>query len=186
MCIFILVSCSEKPASELTAFQLHQKEQHEFMLSNSSPLPEEERKNFIALNYFPQNDSFNVQAEYRSVFNGGRIEFETNTERRPKYIHYGNVVFMINDKLHKLHAYKQESDTSKSLFVPFNDLSNGKSTYHSGRYLDITIPNSNSFNLNFNLAYNPYCAYNKKYSCPIPPMANRLDISINAGEKKYH
>ncbi|MBZ0243452.1 MAG: DUF1684 domain-containing protein, partial [Bacteroidales bacterium] len=74
----------------------------------------------------------------------------------------------------------------KGLFVPFKDKTNGKISYGGGRYLDIEIPESAQLILDFNNAYNPYCAYNSKWSCPIPPYENHLKISICAGVKKYH
>jgi hypothetical protein len=74
---------------------------------------------------------------------------------------------------------------SKSLFVPFTDMTNGESTYGGGRYLDMEIPEGQTLVLNFNKAYNPLCHYNKKYSCPIPPRENDLDFKVEAGVKKF-
>jgi uncharacterized protein (DUF1684 family) len=71
------------------------------------------------------------------------------------------------------------------LFLPFADLTNGEETYGGGRYLDLTIPTGNTILLDFNKAYNPYCAYNPKYSCPLVPKQNRLDIPIIAGVKAF-
>ena len=78
-----------------------------------------------------------------------------------------------------------ESKDTTQLFLPFRDLSNGKTTYQSGRYLDLVWQNDNEITLDFNLAYNPYCAYNYKYSCPLAPKENKLMVNIEAGEKLY-
>ena len=71
------------------------------------------------------------------------------------------------------------------LFLPFADLTNGEQTYGGGRYIDLSIPDKDSIIINFNTAYNPYCAYNAKYSCPLVPKENHLDYSIEAGVKKF-
>jgi uncharacterized protein (DUF1684 family) len=96
------------------------------------------------------------------------------------------VTFTLEKSLLTLKAYRAQNSTDSSLFVPFNDLTNGVETYKSGRYLNLYIPDNGAIVVDFNLAYNPYCAYNKKYSCPIPPVENRLNVKIKAGEKKYH
>ncbi|MCK5678470.1 MAG: DUF1684 domain-containing protein, partial [Flavobacteriaceae bacterium] len=77
------------------------------------------------------------------------------------------------------------TDYEDYLFLPFTDKTNGESTYGGGRYLDLKIPDGDTTVIDFNKAYNPYCAYNHKYSCPIPPKANQLDVEINAGVKAY-
>ena len=72
------------------------------------------------------------------------------------------------------------------LFVPFTDLTNGESTYGGGRYLDLEGPLGNAVELDFNRAYNPYCAYGGAYSCPIPPIENHLGVAVRAGVLKHH
>jgi hypothetical protein len=73
------------------------------------------------------------------------------------------------------------------LFLPFNDASNGKTTYGGGRFIDLEIPaaGNKTIEIDFNKAYNPYCAYNHNYSCPIPPDENNLNILVNAGVKDF-
>ena len=71
------------------------------------------------------------------------------------------------------------------LFLPFTDLTNGEATYAGGRYIDLAIPDGDTLIIDFNKSYNPYCAYNKKYSCPIVPKVNHLEIDINAGVKAF-
>ncbi len=73
----------------------------------------------------------------------------------------------------------------RKLFVPFNDYTNGVSSYGGGRYLDIDIPAGDKTIIDFNFAYNPYCAYHDRWSCPIPPSENNLDIEVEAGVKSY-
>jgi uncharacterized protein (DUF1684 family) len=98
---------------------------------------------------------------------------------------------MIDSQELKLDVY-QSPDVMKIpgyedyLFIPFTDLTNGEETYEVGRYIEFSIPESDSVVLDFNQCYNPYCSYGAgKYSCPIPPEANHLPVAIPAGEKKY-
>jgi uncharacterized protein (DUF1684 family) len=81
---------------------------------------------------------------------------------------------------------RKKEEFEKYLFVPFTDLTSGKETYGGGRYLDLEVPDGDSLEVDFNYAYNPYCAYTDGYSCPIPKPESRLSISILAGEKLYH
>jgi uncharacterized protein (DUF1684 family) len=116
---------------------------------------------------------------------------KTTTDRLPEYSLYGKIEFKIKGKKLLLNVYQnvdllKNPAFQKYLFIPFNDATNGLTTYDGGRFLDAEIPEGNSMVVDFNLAYNPYCAYNHKYSCPIPPEDNRLDIKIEAGEKKWH
>ena len=116
---------------------------------------------------------------------------KTTTSRTPIYKKYGELHFSIDGKELKLNVY-QNVDLKKKpgyddyLFLPFSDLTCGKDSYIGGRYIDMRIPKSGKVTIDFNQAYNPYCAYNYEYSCPIVPLENDLDIEINAGVKKFH
>jgi len=86
----------------------------------------------------------------------------------------------------RLFVYKSAEDPfARSLFIPFSDETSGSETYKAGRYLDLEEQGGDDYELDFNLAYNPYCAYNDQYTCPIPPRENKLPIRILAGEKNY-
>ena len=116
---------------------------------------------------------------------------KTSTSRTPMYIKYGELHFELEGKPMVLNVYMDIELSKKPgfkdyLFLPFLDLTNGETTYAGGRYLDIVIPKSKEVVLNFNKAYNPYCAYNHNYSCPLVPRENDLDIAIEAGVKKFH
>ena len=97
---------------------------------------------------------------------------------------YGYFEFRINDKTYKLASYLIP-EHQESLFLPFLDETNGNGTYEAGRYLDIEFRKDNNYYIDFNLAYSPYCAYNKKYSCPLVPKENFLKTKIEAGEKLH-
>jgi uncharacterized protein (DUF1684 family) len=116
---------------------------------------------------------------------------KTTTDRLPEYSLYGSVAFRHKGKDYKLNVYQnielvKKPGYEKHLFIPFNDETNGNETYGGGRFLDVYENGEQKLLIDFNKAYNPYCAYNHKYSCPIPPESNNLNLKIKAGEKKWH
>ncbi len=160
--------------------------------SSTSPLTSEDIKTFKALDFFNINENFKVKATLKLTPNEPIFEMQTTTERVPLYRKYAIAYFSIDGKNFELSLYQnQEHLTSMEyghlLFLPFNDTTNGKTSYGGGRFIDIEIPEkgNSSIIIDFNKAYNPYCAYNHKYSCPIPPKENTLNISIEAGVKAF-
>jgi uncharacterized protein (DUF1684 family) len=119
------------------------------------------------------------------------FEMKTSTDRKPLYVKYGEVLFMIDGKELKLNVYKNIELSKKPgykdyLFLPFSDLTSGNESYVGGKYIDLRIPKGDTIVIDFNTSYNPYCAYNHKYSCPKVPLENDLNIEIKAGVKKNH
>ena len=115
---------------------------------------------------------------------------KTTTDRMPDYIKYGIVEFQIKGRTHKLNIYQnldllEEDGYEDYLFLPFLDNTNGEGSYAGGRYVESSIPDSDTLIIDFNTAYNPYCAYNDKYSCPIVPRENYVDENIMAGVKAF-
>jgi len=117
---------------------------------------------------------------------------QTTTDRLPLYQKYGVASFTLNGKdcqlsLYQSQQYMTSLEHGNLLFLPYNDPSNGDASYGGGRFIDIEIPEKGSKKIviDFNKSYNPYCAYNHKYSCPIPPSENNLNIEILAGVKAY-
>jgi hypothetical protein len=156
-----------------------------------SPLAEEEKAVFKNLNYFKPKVKFRKEAIFERFDQATHFLMKTTTERLPEYSLYGVVTFKHKGKRLTLNVYQnielvKKPGYEKHLFIPFNDKTNGKETYGGGRFMDITETGENKIILDFNEAYNPYCAYNHKYSCPIPPEANNLNINVTAGEKKFH
>lgn len=136
------------------------------------------------LKYFSPDEVFRVQATFEPIENGEVFEMKTSTDRLPEYKRYGLLKFSLGDANLQLTLY-QNVEQPDYLFCPFKDLTNTKSTYGAGRYLDFKMADLENPVLDFNYAYNPYCAYNKEYSCPIPPTENHLKVPIPAGEKKW-
>jgi uncharacterized protein (DUF1684 family) len=113
------------------------------------------------------------------------IVMATSTGTRQTYLRHGAFSFEIKGQRLKLIVYKSaENPYARSLFIPISDETSSHETYVSGRYLDLEEQGSDD-ELDFNMAYNPYCAYSEDYSCPIPPVENRLPVKILAGEKNY-
>ncbi|MWB96338.1 DUF1684 domain-containing protein [Flavobacterium sp. GA093] len=163
----------------------------EYADAKTSPLMEEDLKTFKALDFYPINGKYFVNAKFVKAKNEKVFEMKTTGTRTPKYIKYGTVFFTIDGKSLKLNVYRNielsKTDEYKDhLFLPFSDLTSGKESYIGGRYIDLKIPKGQTIPIDFNQAYNPYCAYNHKYSCPLVPLENDLNIEIKAGVKTFH
>lgn len=114
----------------------------------------------------------------------------TNTGEIRSGLRYGYFEFRVEGQDCRLQVYRLEDapDTGGGayLFVPFRDATSGIETYGAGRYIDLKENTSGVYDLDFNRAYNPYCAYNAQFSCPVAPADNTLKVPVRAGEKKYH
>jgi len=163
----------------------------EFAEVDKSPLTQEDRSHFKSLEFFPIDEKFAVVATFVKSKGEKSFEMKTTTSRTPMYIKYGELHFKLEGKDFKLDVF-QNLDLMKkkgfkdNLFLPFSDLTSGNESYIGGRYIDMKIPKGDTILIDFNQAYNPYCAYNPKYSCPIVPLQNDLMIEIKAGVKKFH
>ena len=173
------------------AVEAFQNEQNsEFGDPKKSPLTEEDLKDFKALDYFPATEKYFVVAQFTRTKKEKPFKMKTSTDRTPEYVKYGELTFSLDGNNLKLNVYKNIELSKKKgfedhLFLPFSDLTSGKETYIGGRYIDLKIPKGDTLAIDFNTAYNPYCAYNHKYSCPIVPLENDLNIEIKAGVKKF-
>ena len=165
----------------------------EFADPKESPLTAAERQAFTTLPFYPTRYAYRVQAQLLRDSISRPFAMETSTAHRPLYRKYGELRFVLNGQAQRLSVY-QSVDLLKRpgfedyLFVPFTDLTNGHGSYGGGRYLDLRIPpaGSSGLTLDFNRAYNPSCAYNHGYSCPVPPAENRLAATIPAGVRSDH
>jgi uncharacterized protein len=161
---------------------------HHYKTPGESPLSEKDLASFNGHEFFPVNLKFRVEAKLVVTKNEKEFKMKTSSEKLKDYIKYGEVHFTIDGKQYQLNVY-QSLDLIKQekykdyLFIPFTDLTTGESTYGGGRYMDYRIPQGNSLTIDFNQAYNPYCAYSTGYSCPIPPKENFLDLKVEAGIK---
>lgn len=149
-----------------------------------SPVPPAKRPSMLPLRYYAPDSAYNVPAnlklsDERPVF---EIPTSTGTLRRMELV--GTLEFSVQGQQHSLGAFVEEgTERIRNLFVPFADMTTGTETYAAGRYLDLQPTPTGYYTIDFNQAYNPYCAYNASYDCPFPPPSNRLKLPIRAGEK---
>lgn len=156
-----------------------------------SPLDSADLARFRQLDFFPITSKYIVKASF--VKNEFPVPFKmnTSTDRRPVYQKYGTLYFEMDGEKHQLAAYqsldpRNSEEDKQYISVPFTDLTSGKESYGGGRYIDLKLPLNALVVLDFNQAYNPYCAYSHRWSCIIPPQENALKVAIKAGVKKYH
>ncbi|MFM2376947.1 MAG: hypothetical protein RLZZ165_2044 [Bacteroidota bacterium] len=156
-----------------------------FRSSPDSPIPDSLKARFTRLDWYPIRREFRVDATFEGNPKFERIEMPRSQGKPEWYIVAGWLHFKIKEVECKLTAYQSNPKDSKTLFVPFRDLTTGKGSYGGGRYMD-TRRAGNRVPLDFNRAYNPYCVYNYAYACPLPPQENHLPVAIEAGEKDFH
>ena len=184
--LLVFVSCkkSNEPTYLSKAKDFQYKMNIEFSDQQTSPLTKEDFVTFSHLDFFPIQEKYRVKAHFTKLENQQPFEMLTTTSRLAKYIKYGIADFTLDNKKLKLTIY-QSVDDKKYLFLPYFDKTSGKESYSGGKYIELEQPKNDTIIIDFNQAYNPYCAYNHKYSCPIPPDENRLDVAVIAGVKAY-
>lgn len=171
---------------EASVLEFREELNHEYKDPETSPLDGKALKKFKGHDFFPMDEKYRVKAKFERVENAVPFRMETTTSRKPIYELYAIATFTLDSQEHKLNIYQshQLRATEKYkayLFLPFNDLTNGKESYGGGRFIDLRIPEGDQIWIDFNKAYNPFCAYSYKYSCPIPPKENRLNVEVRAG-----
>jgi uncharacterized protein (DUF1684 family) len=197
--IFVMIYSWPQQAQETQADSLAYADIHtsqaklntEFANKEESPLLDQDFENFKSLEFFPADLKYRVMARFTPIDNAEPFEMSTTTDRKPMYRVYGTLDFEIENTPCRLTIYQnldlmKKEEYKNYLFIPFTDLTNSTDTYGGGRYLDLELPLKEEVLLDFNKAYNPYCAYNYKYSCPIPPIENDLNVFIKAGVKRFH
>jgi uncharacterized protein len=154
--------------------------------SEDSPIGNQDA--FRGLNYFDPHQKYKVTARLRIIDSLSIIKVLRNDGKLTEYKRFAQAKFTLDQVDYTVVLLKSldQADEDASLFLPFTDLSNGKETYHGGRYIDLHwVAGKKTIEIDFNLAYNPYCVYSYKYSCPIPPRENFIQTSILAGEKNF-
>lgn len=165
--------------SELTEFRA---EKDDFFRNYpQSPLTPQQQRDFSGLNYFPENEALRLEVEVERMFEQQPMQMQTSTGGVQTYVRYGKFKFEVEGQPAELTIYQNEN----GYFLPFVDSLAGQETYPAGRYLEPEPLPGERFLVDFNIAYNPYCAYNEMWSCPITPAENRLKVPIRAGEKLF-
>jgi uncharacterized protein (DUF1684 family) len=152
-----------------------------FKLSAQSPLTPYQQSRFGGLSYFPENEDLRLELAFEPFAEQDEVLLQTSTGDQAPYLRYGQVHFSVDGESARLTLYATED----GLFLPFADALAGEETYGAGRYLEPEMLDDTRVLVDFNLAYNPYCAYNDAWSCPLTPPENRLKVPIRAGEKVY-
>ena len=147
-----------------------------------SPLTRAQKREFTGLNYFPENDALRFEVELEEPEERQEIHIPVSTGGFQTYQRYGTIHFQVEGQDTQLTVYANES----GYFLPFVDSLAAKETYPAGRYLEPEPLPGGKFLVDFNLAYNPYCAYNDEWACPLTPAENRIKVPIRAGEKIFH
>jgi uncharacterized protein (DUF1684 family) len=192
LAILILLSLHTfgQECSTANAVAYQQQLNKEYANPEESPLTKADLKNFNGLDFYPVDMDYCVEAKFVRTPNEKPFEMLTTTARKPQYVKYGELYFTLQGKECRLDVFQnielvKQEKYKKHLFLPFTDLTSGNGSYGGGRYIDLEQPEGNIMTIDFNKAYNPYCAYNHKYSCPIPPPQNDLKVEVKAGVKEY-
>ena len=188
LCVNVVVAQDSTAIYEILNFQndLNAK----FASEEESPLMSEDFENFSSLDFFKIDTSLIVEAKFVRTPHETPFIMKTTTDREPVYVKYGEAHFKLKGKAIVLNIYQNQELLSREeykdyLFLPFTDLTNGDSSYAGGRFMDLRIPREEYIILDFNQSYNPYCAYNDRYSCPVPPSQNHIELKVVAGVKKF-
>lgn len=146
-------------------------------------------QNFTGLKYYPPDLKYKITASLIPVEDKKQVVLTTNDGKEERYMEYAHAEFDFSGFRNRLLILEiiNMGPSRGKLFLAFGDATSADETYGAGRYLDVVkTPGANTITLDFNKAYNPYCAYVEKFSCPLPPSENLLTIPIQAGEKSYH
>lgn len=153
-----------------------------FATDSQSPFTPEQKRDFHGLNYFPENPALRLVVTVQEFQKKDQVQMQTTTGDVQTHARFGRFKFTVEGQEAELTIYADPN----GFFLPFVDSLAGTETYGAGRYLEPEPLGKGKFLVDFNLAYNPYCAYNERWSCPITPHENRLKVPIRAGEQVFH
>jgi uncharacterized protein len=187
---FAILACTSFAQTHQEIILKHrQTYKDDFLKNPNSPL---KQADLAYLDFYAADSAFMVKSIFTKTSDKETFKMPTSDGKEKEYFKYGTLTFTLKGQTQQLNIYRSLAlmrmpQYKNYLFVPFKDLSNGKDTYGGGRYLDLqtTDIQVDTLILDFNKAYNPYCAFSNGYSCPIPPKENHLNISIEAGEKNF-
>jgi uncharacterized protein (DUF1684 family) len=154
-----------------------------FRTDQNSPVG---RGEFKGLKYFDPDPEFRFETELHRNAVPSSAMITTSRGTRQLFNNIGHYELSIEGRTIRLGAFQSAEREDPSIFVPFRDATSGKESYGAARYLDLEVEHNDRYAVDFNYAYNPYCAYSDAYICPLPPAQNWLAVAVRAGEKKYH
>ena len=148
-----------------------------------SPLTGEQKHTFRGLNYYEERSDLRYITALERYEHVEVVDLQTSSGSIASYLRWGKISFEVDGKEVDLTIFKDQQ--SDNLFLPFADATSGHETYGAGRYLEVEPQSNGHLLVDFNYAYNPYCAYNDNWSCPLTPAENRLSVAIRAGERSF-
>jgi uncharacterized protein (DUF1684 family) len=158
----------------------------EFMrLGHDSPFTRSGQHDFHGLRYFEPDPAFRFEAKLQRFPTESSVMMTTSTGTRQLFNKVGRFDLVVDGQPTHLRAYQSAEGEDPRLFIPFKDATSETETYDAARYLDMRVEHDDNYLVDFNYAYNPYCAYTEGYVCPLPPEENWLTVAIRAGEKRY-
>ena len=182
--LIVAVACSSTPPEDYTTRIAEERARKDEMFlsgSGDSPVLPKDIATFVPLSYFPIDESYAVPAQLQPAAEQTRLQMPTSTGKLRATTRIGTLQFNLKGQPLQLAAFLE--DGSRTLFVPFSDLTSGAETYQAGRYMNLDPTPTGIYIVDFNIAYHPYCYYNATYDCPLPPAESRLTIPIRAGER---
>lgn len=191
---FLIASCNSQDKRPLTGETAYQRKLNaQFKDATTSPLKKKDLKNFKGLDFFPVDSSFIVTAKLTRTPDSPVFKLPRTGGDNADYRQFGILNFKLKGREFQLHLYQSIEEMRDPrykdyLFLPFTDDTSGEESYGGGRYMNVfqsQIQSDDTIVLDFNNTYNPYCAYNEKYTCPIVPRKNYLDIAVKAGVKDF-
>lgn len=185
-----MFSCAQEKQVTLGETVWQQEMNAKFKDASQSPLKKKDLKTFKTLDFFKFDSTYVITAKLIRTPDEKPFKMKTTTNRLPEYLKYGVVEFDLKGETHQLNIYQNlglldNEEYKDYLFLPFLDDTNGDTSYGGGRYVEASIPEGEEIVINFNQAYNPYCAYSERYSCPIVPRVNYLPVEVKAGVKAF-
>ncbi|MDG6898939.1 MAG: DUF1684 domain-containing protein [Nitrososphaerota archaeon] len=157
-----------------------------FRSDPGSPLPQEMKDTFFGLSYFEPDPDFRFEANLQRYLNPDGVVVGTSKGTRQLFNRVGFFDLSVGGIGFRIYAFQSAERHESTLFIPFRDATSGKDSYGAARYLDLEVAHDDDYTVDFNYAYNPYCAYSDDYICPLPPRENWLNVAVRAGERKFH
>jgi uncharacterized protein (DUF1684 family) len=167
--------------SDLTEFRRSKDEF--FREDHHSPLTKDQQAVFRGLHYYEESQEMNYRIQAKRFERDEVVDLQTSSGSIASYLRWGSISFGLDGTTVELVIFRDGQ--SGNFFLPFADATSGTETYGAGRYLDVKMQASGHLLVDFNYSYNPYCAYNEHWSCPLTPAENRLSVALRAGEKSF-
>jgi uncharacterized protein (DUF1684 family) len=182
-----MFTAAESPEDYIEKIETERERQFKYIRFNiESPLTEEQKQGLQSLTFYPIDPGYRVKARLLPIEIKKIREVPLTDGSTERYLEHSFAVFELGGKTNKLLLMQSLSESDmRNFFLAFVDETSGKETYGGGRYLNVRQDGKNSITIDFNLAFNPYCAYNPDFACPLPPRENTLEIAIPVGEKNY-